>query len=257
MDRQQPVHRAVRRPGRHTGSGRLRRDGSADVAVYRQATGQWFVRNQFIVQFGDQMDRPVPADYNGDGTTDLAVYRRATGQWFVRNQLAVQFGDPTDIPVPRGSVARARGRRGLRRQRQYRHRRPAAVDRPVVRAQPGSRVQFGDPGDKAVPADYNGDGIIDVAVFRPSTGHWFVRNQFAVQFGDPTDLPVPGDYNGDGIHDVAVFRPATGTWYVRNLLAIQFGDNGDIPVPATTTATGSRTSRSTGRRRGSGSCATS
>ena len=30
-------------------------------------------------------DTPVPGDYDGDGVTDLAVYRAATGQWFVRN----------------------------------------------------------------------------------------------------------------------------------------------------------------------------
>ena len=49
------------------------------------------------------------------------------------------------------------------------------------------------------PADYNGDGTDDLAVFRPSDGAWRVRNQFTVQWGDPGDVPVPGDYNGDGI----------------------------------------------------------
>ena len=87
-------------------------------------------------------------------------------------------------------------------------------------------VQFGDAGDRPVPADYNRDGVVDVAVYRPSTGMWFVRNQFAVQFGDPADIPVPADYNGDGRADIAVYRPSTGTWYVRNLLAVQFGDAG-------------------------------
>ena len=27
------------------------------------------------------------------------------------------------------------------------------------------------------------DGLTDVAVYRPSTGDWFVRNQFSVNFG--------------------------------------------------------------------------
>ena len=43
--------------------------------------------------------------------------------------------------------------------------------------------------------------------------------RLAVQFGDAGDIPVPGDYNGDGITDLAVYRPSTGAWYVRNLLA--------------------------------------
>ena len=73
---------------------------------------------------------------------------------------------------------------------------------------------------------------MDVAVYRPSTGHWFVRNQPTVQCGDPGDKPVPGDYNGDGLMDVAVFRPSTGYWFVRNQFAVSFGvDSSDIPVP--------------------------
>ena len=53
------------------------------------------------MQFGDPTDTPVPGDYDGDGRTDLAVFRQSTGQWFVRNLLAVQFGDPTDTPMVR------------------------------------------------------------------------------------------------------------------------------------------------------------
>ena len=83
----------------------------------------------------------------------------------------------------------------------------------------------------AVTSDFNGDCSGDVAVYRPSTGHWFIRNQGAVQFGDPSDVPVAGDYNGDGVEDIAVFRPSTGTWFVRNMFTAQFGDPGDVPVP--------------------------
>ena len=81
-----------------------------------------------------------------------------------------------------------------------------------------------------MPADYNGDGRMDLAVYRPSTRTWYVRNQFAVQFGDTNDVPVPGDYNGDGLTDIAVYRPSTGTWYVRNVLTVQFGDSTYVPM---------------------------
>ena len=81
-----------------------------------------------------------------------------------------------------------------------------------------------------MPADYNGDGKMDLAVYRPSTGHWFVRNQFNVQFGDSGDVAVPGDYNGDRLTDVAIYRPSTGQWFVRNVLAVSFGDATYVPM---------------------------
>lgn len=48
-------------------------------------------------------------------------------------------------------------------------------------------------------------------------------------------LPVPADYDGDRRADAAVFRPSTGTWYLNGtrsgVLGIQFGANGDKPSP--------------------------
>ncbi len=80
--------------------------------------------------------------------------------------------------------------------------------------------------------DYDGDGRTDVAVFRPSTGAWFVQGGASVNFGTNGDIPVPGDYNGDGRTDVAVFRPSTGAWFVQGGASVNFGTNGDIPVVA-------------------------
>ena len=91
-------------------------------------------------------------------------------------------------------------------------------------------VQYGGPGYVAVAGDYNGDSTTDIAVYQPSSGTWYVRDQFWTQFGDPGDIPVPGDYDGNGTTDIAVYRPSTGGWYVRNQLGIT-GFGGPGDIP--------------------------
>jgi hypothetical protein len=93
-------------------------------------------------------------------------------------------------------------------------------------------VAFGAAGDIPVPADYNGDGRNEIAMFRPSTATWLVQGQADNAYGEAGDIPVPGDYNGDGAAEIAVFRPSTGRWYVRNEAYFDLGQPGDIPVPA-------------------------
>ena len=91
-----------------------------------------------------------------------------------------------------------------------------------------------------VPSDYDGDGRADIAVFRRTTGNWYIirsstQTASTVTWGGGTDVAVPGDYDGDGRADVAVFRPSTGAWYIVQSSTLAgatytWGGGSDIPI---------------------------
>ena len=49
------------------------------------------MRDRGAVQYGGLEDQPLPGDYDGDGRTDIAVYRPATGRWFVLQETSASF----------------------------------------------------------------------------------------------------------------------------------------------------------------------
>jgi hypothetical protein len=91
-------------------------DGRADFAIYRRATGEWFVHRSSDggvthASWGAPAssglgDVPVPGDYEADFRADFAIYRGSTGEWFIHRSsdgglTHTSWGAPAlgDVPV--------------------------------------------------------------------------------------------------------------------------------------------------------------
>ncbi len=153
-----------------------------------------------VVQFGAPgVDVPVPAAYDGGGITEIATFR------------TVNTGNAKDL-----DSFNVRGSGG------------------------GYTVSFTDPavtklgfafkaGDLPAPADYDGVGRDEFAIYRPSTGQFFILNTPNVNNtatwtlrtvsvtlpggANVNDVPASEDYQGTGKADPTVYRPSTSTFY--------------------------------------------
>ncbi|GAA2514805.1 N-acetylmuramoyl-L-alanine amidase [Pilimelia columellifera] len=89
------------------------------------------------------------------------------------------------------------------------------------------------PGDVPTPADYDGDGSVDLSIYRPSTGWWHVwasHSRRAHRVKMPSGImPTPADTNGDGVAEFVGY--VAGSWYRYGAPPIAHGQVGDVPTP--------------------------
>ena len=187
-------------------------DGRTNITVFRPTAATFFTlsnannsitANQFGTgTTGDTFLNSMSHDFDGDGRADLLL-----------------------ISLPGGTTANA----------------PAFWSILQSGTNTIRTVQWGNFAtantERLVPADYDGDGKTDIAVFRAATGIWYIiesstGNTRAEQWGAPNDVPSIGDYDKDGKADLCAIR-IEGTqriWYIRNsstgqLRAVPFGSS--------------------------------
>lgn len=134
-------------------------------------------------------DLPVKGDWNGDGTDEIGAYRPSTGRFYLDLNGNGSWNNPAG----------------------------------------GDRITspIGQPDDIPVAGDWNGDGIDEVGVWRPSNFRFYLDyngngvwnnpaggDVITNPFGTASATPVTGDWNGDGTDEVGYWRSDTARFYL-------------------------------------------
>jgi hypothetical protein len=196
-------------------------DGQTDFAVYRASDKTVRVHNDACV--GEHTidlswlgaGKPIVGDVNGDGRDDPGIYNAATGAIQMRlfalvpSIFAVKSALLAPYAVPVVADYNGDGTDDL------------------ATYTPKQRFLFGGgtPGGEWRMCLVTSSPLLCEA-HEVTTEAWG---------GQLADTPVPADYDGNGTADLAVWNARSGTWTIRRpdgtARVVSFGNNGDIPIP--------------------------
>ena len=184
-------------------------------------TVTWYVQGQAAPIFSvDETTggSPIPGDWDDDGRTEPAL---SDFPGVVADGVTLTFPPQPPAVLPVGACGPSLaevpgawdGARGTEMgwfqhgaaEWQVEGQAPFVFGRPSTDA---DRCALYGTSDVPVPADYDGDGRTEAAVYQPDSGDWLVRGQPGVfaNLGIGVGLPAPADYDGDGTDDPALFN---------------------------------------------------
>ncbi|MFN6963648.1 MAG: FG-GAP repeat domain-containing protein [Pyrinomonadaceae bacterium] len=185
-------------------------DGKTDTAVFRpndpsSGLATWYIRRSsdasfYAVQFGESSDTPAAADYDGDGRADVGVWRDATTTFYSIDSATgtlrtAVFGSSGSIPVSADYDGDGKANFALKNANNWTILNAAGTAT--------SNTAWQSAGDIPAQNDYDADGKCDIAVWRESTGVWYIRQSSRLgqsnelrqqEWGAPGDIPVPALY---------------------------------------------------------------
>jgi hypothetical protein len=226
------------------------------VGLVDPTQGKWYLRNGSgqVTSFfyGNPGDLPVAGDWDGDGIATPGLFRQSDGFFYARNSntqgpadAECFAGNPADIPIVGDWDGDGDDNLGIYRPSEqiFYLFTSTCTGSPMGAAQ--ISFVFGNPGDKPVAGDWDGDGIDEIGLHRESTGLFYWRNTLdtgnadgTIFFGDPGDRFVAGDWGiVDDKDTPAVFRPSNTAFFFRHTLTqgnadsqFVFGQPGWLPV---------------------------
>jgi hypothetical protein len=245
------------------------------IGVYRPSTGEWFLDldgdgvlescgiDYCVSSFSGGV--PVVGEWDGSGISQLGMFLTDTAQWRLDknanetwdgckvDRCLGPFGQRTDLPVTGKWNASGNDRIGVFRPGNGRWHLDLSGDGKwdTCNWDRCAYLTVYQAGDLPVPGSWNGNGLTQLGLYRPSTGEWFLdyngnrtwdgcTKDRCLSFGI-VGQPVSGDWDGTGTSKIGVFDPSTGEWFLdlngngrwdecEVDGCMSFGLPGDIPV---------------------------